>query len=298
MRIDQTHRPWLLRSAMIVMLGLAVYIPYSHLTMGGARGGTAIGIIYGAVGFAFMIFAGLLSLRKKFPIVRIGRTSSWMRGHLWLGLISYLIILFHSGFSFGHGKLTWWMMLLFSVVIVSGIAGAALQHYMPRMMTRQLPYETIYDEIPRVRAQLLDEADFKVAEVTGITMNESAMGASESASGAVIVTLVQMEDDVRSELTRFYSNELRPYLEQGGAKGSTLADRNGSAAMFISMRRLLPEAVHPVIADLESICEEKRELDHQVLLHRILHGWLLVHVPLSFALLLMGAVHAVVALRY
>ena len=298
MRIDQTHRPWLLRSAIIVVLGLAVYIPYSHLTMGGARGGTAIGIIYGAVGFAFMIFAGLLSLRKKFPIVRIGRTSSWMRGHLWLGLISYPIILFHSGFSFGHGKLTWWMMLLFSVVIVSGIAGGALQHYMPRMMTRQVPYETIYDEIPRVRAQLLDEADFKVAEVTGITMDESATGASGSASGTVIVTLVQMEDDVLSELTRFYSNELRPYLEQGGAKGSTLADRNGSAAMFISMRRLLPQAVHPVIADLESICEEKRELDHQVLLHRILHGWLLVHVPLSFALLLMGAVHAVVALRY
>jgi hypothetical protein len=29
-----------------------------------------------------------------------------------------------------------------------------------------------------------------------------------------------------------------------------------------------------------------------------MHGWLLVHVPLSMALLLLGAVHAVVALRY
>jgi hypothetical protein len=33
-------------------------------------------------------------------------------------------------------------------------------------------------------------------------------------------------------------------------------------------------------------------------LHRWLHGWLLLHVPLSLALLLLGAVHAIIALRY
>lgn len=298
MRIDQTHLPWFVRSAIIVALGLGVYIPYNHLTMGGARGGTSIGIFYGTIGFAFMIFAGLLSLRKKFPILRIGRTSTWMRAHLWLGLVSYPLILFHSGFSFGHGKLTWWMMLLFTIVIVSGIAGAALQHYTPHVMTRQIPYETIYDEIPRILTQLLDEADLKVAEVTGITMAESSMAASAGASGAIVVTLVQMEEDIRSELTRFYSNELRPYLEQGGGRGAALADRTSSAAMFSSMKKLLPEPVHLLIEDLESICEEKRQLDRQVVLHRILHGWLLVHVPLSFALLLMGVVHAVISLRY
>jgi hypothetical protein len=36
----------------------------------------------------------------------------------------------------------------------------------------------------------------------------------------------------------------------------------------------------------------------QELLHRWLHGWLLVHIPLSLALILLGAVHAVMALRY
>jgi hypothetical protein len=30
----------------------------------------------------------------------------------------------------------------------------------------------------------------------------------------------------------------------------------------------------------------------------VLHGWLLVHVPLSYAVLLLGAAHAVIALRY
>jgi hypothetical protein len=29
-----------------------------------------------------------------------------------------------------------------------------------------------------------------------------------------------------------------------------------------------------------------------------LHGWLLVHIPLSLALILLGTVHAVMALRF
>jgi hypothetical protein len=33
-------------------------------------------------------------------------------------------------------------------------------------------------------------------------------------------------------------------------------------------------------------------------LHLWLHGWLLLHIPLSLALILLGAVHAVMALRY
>jgi hypothetical protein len=33
-------------------------------------------------------------------------------------------------------------------------------------------------------------------------------------------------------------------------------------------------------------------------MYRMLHGWLLVHVPLSIALLVLGGIHAIVALRY
>jgi hypothetical protein len=279
-------------------VGLAIYIPYSHFTLGGARGGTVLGIVYGVVGYGFMIFAGLLSLRKKFPVWRMGRTSTWMRAHLWLGLISYPIILFHSGFSFGKGTLTWWMMLIFTIVIVSGVLGAVLQHYMPKMMTRDVPYETIYAEIPRIRGQLVDEADMKVAEVTGVTMSQSAMAAAAGSSGGVVVTLVQLEDDVREEVTRFYDAEMRPYIEREGAGKLPIADRATSVAMFANLKTLVPTAIHPVIADLEDICEEKRQLDSQVRMHRLLHGWLLIHIPLSLALILMGAFHAVIALRY
>ena len=60
----------------------------------------------------------------------------------------------------------------------------------------------------------------------------------------------------------------------------------------------MPVAAHDVLHDLEEICEERRQLLIQRRLHLWLHGWLLIHVPLSFALLVLTAVHAVLSLRY
>jgi hypothetical protein len=52
------------------------------------------------------------------------------------------------------------------------------------------------------------------------------------------------------------------------------------------------------VGELEAICDERFQLAHQKRLHLVLHGWVLVHAPLSFAVVLMSVVHAVMALRY
>ena len=70
---------------------------------------------------------------RKCRLWRVGSAQTWMRGHLWLGLLSFPIILFHAGLTFG-GSLTAVMMWIFAVVVVSGVVGAALQHYLPRLM--------------------------------------------------------------------------------------------------------------------------------------------------------------------
>ena len=61
---------------------------------------------------------------------------------------------------------------------------------------------------------------------------------------------------------------------------------------------LVPPDLQDAVGDLENICEEERQLRARSRLHHWLHGWLLLHVPLSLALLLLGAVHAILALRY
>lgn len=292
MLIDRTHRQWLWGSLIGLAVGLAVYVPYAHFTIGGARGGTIIGIIYGLIGFGFMVFAGLLSLRKRFPVWRMGRTSTWMRGHLWLGLLSLPIVLFHSGFRYGHG-LTAWLMTLLIIVVVSGVFGAALQHYMPRVMTREVTMETIYEEIGHVRAQLQEEAEELIQQATGGEKKEAAEG-GEPGSSAPAVALM----DEASPLRNFYGQELKPFLVNPGARGSALGDLAQARSAFAQLRTLVPASLHTTIEDLEGICEEERQLTLQSHLHLWLHGWLLLHIPLSLALILLGAIHAVMALRY
>jgi hypothetical protein len=99
-------------------------------------------------------------------------------------------------------------------------------------------------------------------------------------------------------LQKFYTLEMRPFLEHPGARGHALSESANARAMFQGLRTLLPPALHETVKDLEDICEEERQLRQQVRLHHWLHGWLLFHIPLSLALLLLGAVHAIVALRY
>jgi len=66
----------------------------------------------------------------------------------------------------------------------------------------------------------------------------------------------------------------------------------------VKLRTVLPLETHDAVKSLEAICEEERQLRRQTRLHHWLHGWLMLHIPLSFALLLLGCVHAFMALRY
>src|SRR5689334_9241229 len=99
MRIDQTHRPWLVGTVLGFLAITAAYVVYAVRTPGGPRGGTAWGLAFGAAGYAVMLFESLLGARKKVPIWRLGRAQMWMRGHLWLGILTLPLILFHAGFA-------------------------------------------------------------------------------------------------------------------------------------------------------------------------------------------------------
>lgn len=306
MLIDRTHRPWLIGSTAILLLATLVYVPYAFYSRRGPHGRSVPGLIFGAIGFAFILFAALLGARKKVPVWRLGRARTWMLGHLWLGLLSLPLILFHGGFHFG-GTLTRLLMWLLIITVFSGIFGALLQHFLPRIMTRQIPLETIVEEIDNVRAQLLEEADQFVGAVCGSFNFETSVPSKENraggfdpkragaAAGAAAAVLTEEES---APLRSFYLLEMRPFLEHPGAARLRLGDSDQARSAFQQVRTLIPVSAHPTLEDLENICEEERQLTRQIRFHRWLHGWLLVHVPLSLALILLGALHAVMALRY
>jgi len=326
MRMDETHRTWSIASFAILGASVAIYIRYAFESPQGPRGGSTIGLTFGIIGFAFMLFAGLLGARKRVPTWRIGRAQAWMRGHLWLGFLSLPMILFHGGFHFG-GTLTRVLMWLLIFTVFSGVFGAVLQHYIPRVMTSDVPLETIYDEIGRVRSLLREEADRAVESLCGNLglLNNSreegqraggftalraiaasavpprtsaAVSAGTSAAVATAPKIILSSEEESALLRRFYVNEMRPFLERPKQHSQPLADAAKSSSKFAGLHTLLPAAAHATLSDLEDICDEARQLTRQERLHHWLHGWLLLHIPLSLALILLGAIHAVMALRY
>jgi hypothetical protein len=314
MRLDQKQRGWAIASLIILALSIAVYVPYALNAAEGPRGGRALGLIFGIVGFAFMLFAALLGARKRVPVWRVGRAQAWMRGHLWLGLLSLPLILFHGGFHFG-GTLTRVLMWLLIITVASGVFGAALQHYVPRMMTKDVPLETIYAEIANVRKLLLEEADHEVEAICGsLGLARTSQGQGQRAGGftamrpmtatpggfavAPATEIVFLSEEEGAPHRRFYLDEMRPFLEQPNQHRSRFTDADKARSAFGGLRTLLPLAAHATLEDLQDICDEARQLSRQEQLHRWLHGWLLLHIPLSLALILLGAIHAVMALRF
>lgn len=301
MRIDDSHRAWAVASIGILVVATVAYIPYSLFYPGGPSGNTWPGLVYGILGYAMMLFAGLLGARKKVPLWRIGRAKVWMRGHLWLGALSLPIITFHSAF-YARGPLTLLMMVLLVVVVLSGIVGAMIQHYLPKRILADIPLETIYEQIPTVREQLRAEASAIVDKLCAEPSLAAVSGSSLETGRVIAVTeeadVIELTENERENLKSVYRSGILPFLRDPDSGDSPLAGAQKSAAYFEGLRRQSPTAIHEALNDLASICEEERQLTKQRRMYLILHGWLLVHVPLAITLLVLGAIHAVVAIRF
>jgi hypothetical protein len=303
--IDRTHQRWAIASVAILVLSTVVYVVYWARSLNPPTGGTAIGLLFGFVGYAFMLYAGFLGLRARRPTWRLGRAETWLKGHVYLALLAYPVIYFHAGFAFG-GPLTIVLMVLFTIVTASGILGVVLQNILPRVMTDRVPLETIFEQVDHVVEQMRAEADHLVMAVAN---PEEAAAAATAATVGRRPPPAARRAQVRSQmevatppeeaqaLKEFYDTEVRPYLFDQKGQG-VMTTRAKASVVFAQLRTRVPATLHPVVEDLEAICEERRQLRAQTRLHYWLHAWLLVHVPLSIALLVLSFAHAVIALRY
>jgi hypothetical protein len=316
MKIDRSHRPWLIFSVVVLVISGAWYwydVTRGRGALNGPSGGSFSGITFGIIGSLFMLFAGLFTLRKRLRTWRIGRAEFWMRGHLWLGTLALPMIWFHGGFRHG-GTVTSVLMWITYAIVISGIVGALLQHFLPRAMMQSVQDETVYEQIPQVLKHLETEADDVVA-ICGPDNGEDLRdwrqrrkASLEQRAGTFLITRERCEQLVATlgaapaegsaPLRSFYQDQVKPYLEAPATKGTALADQVRSNSTFAQQRFLLPPTLYESLADLQRICDEVRQLQAQQRMHRWLHGWLLIHVPLAMALLVLAVFHVIVALRY
>jgi len=331
-------------------------------------GGTPLGLIFGAISLLIFIFAALLGVRKKLVLWRIGNLQRWLRAHIWLTLLTIPLVILHSGFRLG-GPMTTLLVVVYAIVMVSGVYGLALQHQLPRIMKERLPAETVYEQIPHVRAQLLAAAtkmrdSFKPnppaktdagapapSQIKAVTAGSTPMASTSSdlstpvaraktvvgstitaATVSIPATVAAVADtgpaatsatpqakpaapqprpaaaatkpapapDPESEvaLVEFLEQQILPYLAAHRGDKLQLGKSRYSEELFRFVRLRVGETYRGRVEEIQSWCDERRMLDLQVRLQHWLHGWLFVHAPLSFLLIMLTVWHAYVTMFY
>lgn len=309
MIINRSHIPWALLVIVATLVSAAIYLelfrpgtipnyipvpdsfgaaPFGHRSVGA----TPVGIVYGTIAFLIFIFAALLGARKKVRTWRIGRAEAWMRAHIWLSILTVPLVLFHCGFRSGS-LMTTGLLILYSVVMLSGFYGLALQQFVPRQMMERLSLEVIYEQIPYLRRQLIQSA---------LELRKELARPEAAPVGTRGAAAVAMDDytkeEVRATLLEMLEKSVLPYLRMQNGHRSRLGRRQICDELFRILRTTVSEDCHPTVDEMRRWCDQRRQMDLQTRMQHWLHYWLLVHVPTSLLLLIWTAWHAVSGLYF
>ncbi len=252
-------------ATLAVFAGVAVWHRATRLALGDTEFAT------GYLLFALILFLALYSGRKKLSMIPAGRASVWLTLHVVVGLTAMAVFGLHTQVVWPSGLIDQMLAALFYLVCASGAVGYGLQIWIPGRLT-QGGRESIYERIPADLADLRAEVD-------------KALLAAAGESG-------------HATLGRYYLETLAWYFARprfalshvlGGRRAEHwLKGRLGAIERYLSA----PERPHLArIADLGAL---KTQIDGQYALQSLLKRWLLVHVPLSAALLVLGFWHLVV----
>jgi hypothetical protein len=307
---------WFIGTLTIAVVCVVVYIVTAvkeHRWPGGA---SAVGLAFGIAAGLIFIFEFLLWPRKSrwLRTARwLGTSRAWMQAHLWLGLLTLPLVVMHSGIAVG-GPFTLLFLVVYALVFGSGVLGLILQNYLPRALLELVPQEAVAAELDVVAQQLaIDARRILSIYVKGgeapvfaaqaqVAAKRHEIGAQRRVGTILPVTLHPartLARPVRSdEVNRAVVEVIEPYLMSGRDTRNLLGTKRRHLQYFDSLRRIAPPDLRDAVASLAELCERRRHLAVQERVHAWLHGWLLVHLPLSVVLMIMLVAHTYTALRF
>lgn len=223
------------------------------------------------------VLAGLLVLalglhaRKLLPVLPLLDVVAWARVHVLVGLCAGTVFVLHTGGRWPTGAFDTVLWLLFVAVSVSGLAGWGLQRILPARL-RGRGGAMVAEHVPALRAALAREA-------------------------ADLVERAVRETGSRT-LLMLYTTDVEPFLRSPSDRLAHLLESRRPARRLRHRldgeARYLDEHGRRYLDELTAVVDRKVALDHQAALLGALKLWTLVHVPLTYALLLAAAVHLVV----
>jgi hypothetical protein len=210
----------------------------------------------------------------------------WRKIHIFLGYVLVAAFISHSDFSLPDTGFEWALWAGFVLVTLSGIFGTYLAW---SLKAKRLIDEGIgYDRIPSLRAELARDVHAAVAETEPAAAQITLPGLPALPHDAWIIDL--------------YTNHLRDFFQ--GPRNFT-AHLTGSQRPLKrltdeidNLSRYVDQQSRERLVAIKNLVIEKDRLDFARVYLGLTKGWLFVHVPVTYALIVLSVLHIVVAYSY
>ncbi|HET9537764.1 MAG TPA: hypothetical protein VFP43_20870 [Mesorhizobium sp.] len=235
------------------------------------------------------MLAGGMSLQLWFHIaIKTARLSPkstlrWRKIHIFLGYVLIAAFILHSDFSLPDTGFEWALWASFVLVALSGIFGTYLAWSL--QAKRRIDERVGYESIPTRRAELARDV-------------HAAVTKTDPAAAAIALPAppydAWMMDLYTSHLRDFFQGQrnLTAHLIGSQRPLKRLTDEIDTLSRFVDQPH------QRKLAAVKSLVVEKDRLDFARVHLALTKGWLFVHVPVTYALIVLTVVHILVVYAF
>lgn len=229
----------------------------------------------GAVLFFVMLVLALYNGRKKLPFLPLGTSENWLQFHIYAGFLTVVLFLVHVRFRAPTGWFETILAWLYVLVTGSGIVGLVVTRTLPKRLTTR-GGEVLFERIPAIRRGLQEQAE--------------------------TLALKTMPEVHSTTIADFYTRHLQDFFD--GPRNLSLhalevrRPLNLLQNKITDLNRYLNEGERQTLDKIALLVRQKDGLDYHQALQLLLRGWLFIHIPLTYSLLIFSFVHIVLVYAF
>ena len=232
-------------------------------------------IVTGYTLLGLMLLLGFFNIRKRLSMVPVGRGSLWLAFHVVAGVLAMAMFWLHTGTVWPVGTYERILTVLFYLVSLTGIFGYIILRGLPRRLT-QTGIEVMYERIPTEIGEIREKVEALTLECTEKT-------GSDTVAQHYIGTLNWFFRRPRFRLSHLVGGDAAGHWLRGPGSAARRYLNNDEKEYF---DQILELGALKILVDRHYACQD------------LMKKWLLVHVPLSMAVILVSIWHVLLVNVY
>ena len=260
-------------------LGMTLLLLFSVATLGAyfryAPQFPRLSYLSGAALFWVMVVLTLYNGRKKLPFLPLLTSEGWLQFHIYAGLLTVVLFLVHIRFRLPTGWFESILAALYVLVTGSGIAGLFVTRSIPKRLTTR-GGEVLFERIPAIRRSFQQQAET-------LALKSAPEAHSTTIAEFYVLHLRDFFDGPRNLWLHLF--EIRRPL-------------NLLQNQIADVQRYLNTGERETLDKISMLVRQKDGLDYHQSLQLLLRGWLFVHIPLTYSLMIFSIVHIVLVYAF